>query len=1109
MGSRDLVPVVGAGGGGGGKGGGGSSSSPVEAPDSLRSTQYARVLNLICEGEVEGIVGDAQGIYVDDTPLANADGTWNFVGAAIEWRLGNASQAPISGFSATESESTVGVVVSAAAPVVRSVTNPNLNAVRVTIGVPALSFTDNQTGNVSGTSVELALDVQKDGGGFQQVYHDTITGKTSSRYQRSYRISLARFGAAGGTYDIRVRRVTPDSTSTFLVNAFQWETMTEIVDSPLMYPYSAIVGVQVDASTFKQIPKLSFDIKMRRVQVPSNYDPATRTYSGTWDGTFKVAWTDNPAWILHDLATTERFGLGGYIAPEMIDKWTLYTIAQYCDGMVPNGFGGWEPRYTCNVYIQTRTDAISLLQQIAAIFNGMIFWSGGMLTVSADMPGDPVTTYTSANVIDGAFSYVGTPLNQRHTVALVTWNNPANKYQQEIEYVEDPDAIRAWGVRELPVVATGCCSRGQAHRVGRWLLLTEQMLSETVSFRTGINAAFSRPGDIFYTADEVRAGYRTGGRIIGGTVQALVLDAPVAFDPAATYTISVLLPDGTMQRVGVQHPGPVTTATIQLVDALRVAPTRMCVWSISASNAQNEQWRCIGVTEDEEGNVEIQGVAYRPDKFAAIENDLKLEPIPTGIINPFKIGPCTELTVTESKYQISPVIVGARATFSWLAPIGAVRYAIAYQFESDSPVYVDAFMASIDVQPTSEGTWTFTVWAINSLGIRSEPASITVEILALSQPPDDVKGFQLDVYNDAANLQWLQSESLDVIVGGQVVIRFSTRMSTEVSWEEANEIARFSGGMTNGFVPLMKGTYFAKFMNSSEAYSKNAALVISTTGPLRDFNLIEDMKQNPVFAGEKIYTEVRTGVLYLSQDEHGYAVSTEGGYYFDHLIDLGKVYTVRCTSYIEGAAYDFFNDVDTWPDWDEVIDVDGTKIDEGGGIVLASLTNVDPATALDDDWSPYTRLVVSDLTFRAARFFCALHVKDNTQGIGVTDLGVTVDVPDRMESRNNVPISAGGTLITYSVPFKDVPAIALVAQGLQTGDKWLIDQQTPASFHIQFQTSDGTPVAKTCDWIARGYGYEHVDLVGLGYSTLARFDTALVQARRAIIGPKLLKASTP
>jgi predicted phage tail protein len=1098
---RRALPFITGSGGGGGKGGGGGSRAPQEAPDTLRSIQYARVINLLCEGEIEEIVGGPQGIYVDDTPLANPDGSWNFVGAAIEWRTGTPDQTPIPGFSSTESESAVGVAVTAAQPVVRSLTNPNINAVRVTLGFPQLTVTDTNTGDLNGTSVTLAIDIQYNGGGFVQMIEDTVTGKTTSRYQRSYRISLGRFVATGGTFDIRVRRITPDATTAYVVDAFQWETMTEIVEAQLNYPYSALVGVQVDASTFRQIPRLSFDVRLRRIQVPVNYDPATRAYSGLWDGTFKVAWTDNPAWVLYDLATSARFGLGHYVSPRMIDKWVLYDIAQYCDALVPNGFGGSEPRYTCNIYIQTRADAITLLQQIASIFNAMLFWSDGMLSVAADKPGDPVMQYTPANVIDGVFSYVGTPLNQRHTIALVTWNNPAIRYQQEIEYIEDRDAINQWGLRELHITALGCTSRGQAHRIGRWALLTERMLAETITFRTGIEASFARPGDVFTTTDPARAGIRAGGRLLDATVAQLVLDAPVTLQAGVTYTIAVVMPDGRIQKRDLAYT-PDTTNIVTVVVPFTVAPIRMSVWSMSGSNVQNEIWRCVSVTEDESGNVDIGGVAYRADKYAAIEQDLKLEQIPTGLVDPFTIGPCTELNVTESKYQVNPVVVGARATFSWLAPLGAVRFVVVSQYEDDSPVYADVFMNSTDIQPTKAGSWIFTVYAINSIGIRSAPATIRKELLALEAPPGNVENFRLDIYNDAANLAWAPAKDMDVIVGGQVVIRFSTKLSTTVMWEEANEIARFSGAQTSGFAPLMKGTYFAKFVNASGKLSKDAALVISTTGPLRDYDLIQDIAQDPLFAGQKINMDVQYNVLYLARDVDGYAVDTMGDYYFDQLIDLGKVYTCRCQSYVEGAVYQYFNDVDTWPDWDEVADVDGTKIDEGGAVVAVSLTNVDPAVALDEDWSPWTRLVSADLTFRAARFWMRAYVNDTTQGIGIVQLGVTVNVPDRIESRNNIAVDAGGTVISFSVPFMGVPAISIIAQGLQTGDKWLIDQQSASGFRIAFQDANGTPVAKTCDWIARGYGYEHTDLDGLGYAALCQFDTPAVEANRARIGPK-------
>ncbi|WP_250532443.1 phage tail protein [Caballeronia sp. ATUFL_F1_KS39] len=1099
MNARQLVPIAGAGGGGGKGGGSGGSTAPVEAPDSLRSIQYARVINLICEGEVEGIVGGAQGVYCDDTRLQNADGSWNFSGAAIEWRSGTANQEPITGFSATESESSVGVQVTAAAPVVRSVTNPNMTAFRITLGFPTLTTLDPTTGNLSGASVQIGIDAQRNGGGFQRLYTDTVAGKTTGRYQRSYRIDLqSRFGQIGGTFDFRVVRITPDATSTYVTDKFQWETMSEIVDNMLVYPYSALCGVQIDASTFKSIPKLSFDIKMRRIQVPSNYDPTTRAYTGVWDGTFKIAWTDNPAWILYDLAVTQRFGLGGYLSANLVDKWTLYTIAQYCDALVPDGLGGNEPRYTCNVYVQTRSEAISLLQQFASIFNGVLFWTGGTLSFAADMPGDVTVNYNRANVIDGVFTYVGTPLNQRHTTALVTWNDPANKCLQTIEYVEDQDAINLWGIRALELQAFGCISRGQAHRIGNWALLSERLLGETISFKTAINGAYSRPGDIFSTTDETRAGIRMGGRVLAATTTKIQIDAPITIGIAQ---FSVMLPNGTFEtRTTTNAYGETDLVTVE--PPFSVAPVPGSVWSYQSSNLVNEQWRCVSVVEDDDGNIAISGVAYRADKFAAIEQGLQLMPLPTSIIDPFSIGPCTELKVTESKYQMSPVVVGARATFSWLAPLGAVRFIVVYQKGDDAPVTVESGMASIDVQPTEEGAWTFTVWALNAIGVRSAAATIQVQLRALNQPPGDVQGFQLDIYNDSAQLSWRTAADLDVLVGGQIHIRYSTRLTTAVTWEEASPIAQFAGSQTSGFVPLMKGTYLAKFVNSSGAFSANPAYIISTTGPLRDYNLIVDQAQQPTFAGTKVNCEVRTGVLYLSQNADRTAVANHAEYYFSPAyIDLAKVYTIRCSAYLEGAVYGLLDDVDSWPDFDARLDVDGSKIDEGGALVMVSLTNKDPATAVEADWSSYKRLVVSDLTFRAARFMLQEAVPDLTTGIGIITLGVKVDVPDRIESRNNVAIAAAGTTIKFTVPFKDAPAISIIAQGLASGDKWTITAQSATGFTIAFQNSTGTGIAKTCDWIARGYGYEHVGLLGLGQRELESADLDVLMAQRAAIGP--------
>lgn len=1101
--ARDLIPFIpprGAGGGGGGKGGGGGSQrAPQEAPDSLISTQYARVLCVLAEGEIEGIVNGAMGIYLDDTPLVNPDGSWNFTGAAIDWRTGQAQQVPIPGFSAAESEQNIGVQVTNASPVVRSTTNPNMTSVRVTLGFPQMTYTNPENGDLLGTSVTIRIEIQSDGGGWHHIIDNVIEGKATSRYQRSYRISLARFGGAGHNYDVRVSRLTPDDQGAQIANNVQWETMTEIVDSELIYPYSAIAGVQVDASTFRAIPQVAFDVRLTRVLVPSNYDPITRVYTGVWDGTFKVAWTDNPAWIFYDVAVTRRYGLGAYLNPQLMDKWTLYDIGQYCDGMVPDGFGGQEPRYTCNVYLQERDEAIKVLQQFASIFNGMLFWSGGALAVTADRPGDAVMAFTPANVVDGEFGYVGTPLNQRHTVAMVTWNNPANRYEQEIEYVEDGESIAQFGIREAEVLAFGCTSRGLAHRIGRQILLTEQMLAETVSFKTGINAAFLRPGDIFTTTDPTRAGTRNGGRILGNDGQTVYLDAAVTLTGGVSYRFSVMLPDGRLETRDVIVNLTGETTSLLVTVPFSTALPRMTVWSLWASNIESELWRCLSITEDEFGNAQVSGVMYNASKFAAIEQGIALEMPDTSIIDPFNVGAPTELNLTESLYQISPVIVGARVTFSWLAPVGAIRFLVAYQSATGSPVTAETGMNSIDIQPTTPGVWFFTVWAVNSLGIMSRPASIQQELFGLNRPPQDVQQFQLDIINDSANLTWLPATDLDVVVGGQMIVRYSPRMSSLVTWEEASEIARFSGSQSNGFVPLMKGAYLAKFQNSSGWVSGGTAMIVSTIGPLRDMNVVADLPQHPDFPGVRVNTVVRYGVLYVATDETGHSVSTQAAYYFDQMVDMGKVYTVYCKAWLDGAVYDLFDDVDTWPDWDARPDVDGSMINDGGALIMAQITNVNPATATDDDWSPWLRLVAADLTFRAIRFSLVIQLDDTTHGMGIFELATSVDVPDRVESSNNTPIPVSGYDVHFSVPFKTVPAIAIIAQDLQTGDRWDITNQSPAGFHIAFRNSAGAYVAKTCDWIARGYGYEHEDLDGIGWLDLQLGDQTQVLERRRLL----------
>jgi predicted phage tail protein len=387
--------IIGA--GGGGKGGGGSARVAQEAPDSLRSKAFARVVDLVCEGEIQGLANGLKSVYLDDTAIQNADGSYNFAGVTLETRNGTQQQSYIPGFSSVENEVAVGVECKFNQPVVRAITDPDVDAVRIKISFPALTYQDATNGDLNGTTVDFAIDVQSNGGGYSQVVADSVSGKTTTKYQRSYYIPLN--GSA--PWDVRLRRITEDSTKTNVQNKTFLESYTEVIESKLRYPNSALMALRVDASQFSSIPKRSYDLKLLRVRIPSNYYPETRSYSGVWDGTFKVAWTDNPAWCFYDLVTSTRYGLGNYIPEAQVDKWALYRVARYCDELVPNGLGSYEPRFTCNLYLQTREQAYKVVQDMASIFRGMAYWSGGAITVTQDAPQDAVYQFTAANVIDG------------------------------------------------------------------------------------------------------------------------------------------------------------------------------------------------------------------------------------------------------------------------------------------------------------------------------------------------------------------------------------------------------------------------------------------------------------------------------------------------------------------------------------------------------------------------------------------------------------------------------------------------------------------------------------------------------------------------------------
>lgn len=698
---------------GGGKDGGGSSS-PVESPDSLHSIAYARILDLLSEGEVAGLVNGLQSIYLDSTPLANADGSLNFQNVAIDYRSGTQDQDHIPGFPSVDNETTVGVELTSAAPWTRAVANTQLSAVRVQLSVLALSKADTSNGNINGYRVEYAIDLSTDGGAFQRVMSAAFDGKTTNKYVRTHRIELP---PAVNGWTVRVSRTTPNANSGTIADTTRVESFAEVIDAKLRYPNSALVGIRIDARQFSNIPTRAYHMRGRVIRVPSNYDPATRTYSGLWDGTFKVAYSNNPAWVFYDLVLHTRYGLGDRVNAGMVDKWSLYQIGQYCDELVPDGRGGQEPRFTCNCYLQQRSDAYAVLQDLASVFRGMAFWAAGNVVAVADMPNTASYLFHAGNVIDGTFTYAGSAKRARKTVALVSWNNPADRYVSKVEPVQDPDGIARYGIQQTEVTAFGCTSQAQAQRVGQWILLTSRLETETVTFKVGLDAAVVMPGSIIEIADPARAGRSNGGRVRSAVGRTVTLDrAPVA---ALGDTLVVNMIDGTAQRRTI---GDITGNAVTVTTDWSLAVQAEAVWSIESADLKTQLFRVVSVSEDDGLAFEIAALQHNPSKFSAVDHGTRIEARPISVIPPSVQPPPTGVTLSTYS-AIDQGIAVTTMVIAWQPAASAIAYTV--DWRRDNGEWVSAGRTgsqSIEVRNIYAGTYVARVRAINALDVASAPA---------------------------------------------------------------------------------------------------------------------------------------------------------------------------------------------------------------------------------------------------------------------------------------------------------------------------------------------------------------------------------------------------
>ena len=721
-----------------GAGGGkkGKAHTPVEAPNTLQSAVKGRILDLLAYGPIYGLVDGLKSVYLDSTPVQNADGTNNFSGVVMETREGYPDQEMIPGFPTVENSIEVNTEVLFDTPPVRSVSNNDADAVLVTVQLAALVRQESNGDSVGG-SVQIMVDTRQGSGQWVTRVSDVIVGKTTSPYPRTYRINLDKTGT---NYQVRVRRGNKESDSSTLRDQVNWTLLTEVIDRRMSYPNMAMVGISVDSKLFgSSLPSRSYDVKLSIVRVPSNYDPVLRTYTGLWDGTFKLAWTDNPAWAYYDLATHPVIGAG----IESVDKWALYRIGQYADEMVDNGFGDFEPRFTLNTVFSEQEDAIQALNTLASAFRGMSYWGTDTVVPVADMPTTPVKIVAPANVIDGELEYAGTSERERHSVCVVMWNDPNDEFKAVPEIYEDRDSIDKFGWRETRVTAVGCSSRGQALRLAKWILYSERAETQSLTYKATLDHADLRPGDIIEVADPDYQGARMAGRIITPSRTAPVLDqVPTEAVQAsqATWFLKVLMPDGTI------HSSQVSSFqgnTAHLLTALPDMSIDGAMWALFSLSLQLPQFRVVSVTEEDGGIYSILATEYDPRKYDIVEKDLVLPELPTSMLPTGPVAPPLDLSFEAYTYyaggsQHQGLII------SWTPPkdVRVAEYMLDVKSPSDGgfrTAYNGPGM-SFDLRDAMGGEWVIRLRAVASTGVPSQWISRTVQIanLLLPVPPDSV-----------------------------------------------------------------------------------------------------------------------------------------------------------------------------------------------------------------------------------------------------------------------------------------------------------------------------------------------------------------------------------
>ena len=1088
--------VIGSGGNGKGGGGGGSTST---AKDNLESKQFGRVLDLLSEGEIGGLVDGAKSIFLNDTPLQNADNSFNFKDVSYAERTGTSSQTVIPLTENTAQVKNTGLgTIAKNSPGVKSITNSNIEAVKVTIDVPQLQLITDE-GDIEGSEIDLEIAVQYSGGSYQTKVSGNdgkIKGRTGDLYQRDYVLKL------DGSFpvNIKVTRITDDSTNPKLVNAFQWNTYTEIIYDSRAYLNSALVGLRIDAEQFSSIPKRTYLIKGKTVRVPHNATvraDGSLSYSGTFNGTLGAAVvTNDPAWILFDLLTSSRYGLGNYLADADLDKFSFYAASVYSSAQISDGAGGTEPRFACNVNIQTAQEAYTVINQLCSVFRAQAYWEAGSVSLTQDSPQDTSYLFSLANVLEPGFTYQTSSQKNRATVAVVRYfDNELRDFGYE--EVKSNANISKYGSIVKNIDAFACTSRGQARRLGEWLLYTENNERETCTFVTSIEAGvLCRPGQVIEIADEMKAGSRKSGRIKSATTTAITVDDATGLVVSSSPTLSVILPNGTVETKSISS---ISSGVVNLSSSFSAAPNANSLWVYQNSNIQTSTWRVVSVEEQDGINYGITAVSYNSSKYNAVESGISLT---TRTITNLNVAPATPtgIDTTELIYE-NLGNARVKIIISWTNNTANAYVRFRYN-NNNWESRISEKTKQTEILDVVAGTYEIEVYSISASGLRSvTPITKTHTSIGKTAPPTDVTGVTLTpIDQDRGLLQWNKSTEKDVLLGGKVLIAQSDNPSAR--WADAQQSLNqtLPGNSTSAEVPLLPGVnaYLVKFEDDggrkSTGPSSNlladwdatkATVVMPSVSNRFLVDFVDEHTAN--FTGSKTNTTYDSTLDSLKLSVSNNVTAATGEYYFSNSVDLTQIYDVNLKKQLNSFMFD---DESLWDSKNDLIDTWGLIDDElaltssdCNAILYYRTTNNNPNSS--PTWSNWQPLVGSLVRARAIEFKLQLTSSNTDQNIAVRRLGVVVELQPRTESITEPITTGSGPLqVDFSAGFYRPPSVFITQSNInrEDGDFFEVSNITRTGFQVVFKnTTNDSSQARSFVWGASGFGNQVSTVNQSGY----------------------------